>query len=155
MDTDQDAGTVTATPTRPPAIDQPKALPRGRRPGGVAGSLTRGLLVFMLVVTAPLALMVWATTPRITSPTQLASQGVRIGLTEIVRRDIVDQLSSELADRRQSPTESAQVRSVFERSMTQAWFDEQVMSVATELEEWLAGTDPQPPELVVDLRPVK
>lgn len=111
--------------------------------------------MFVLVVTAPLALIVWAATPRITSPTQLAGQGVEVGLTEIVRRDIVDQLSSELAERRQSPAESTQMRSVFERSMTQAWFDEQVMSVATELDEWLAGTDPQPPELVVDLRPVK
>jgi hypothetical protein len=111
--------------------------------------------VFVLVVTAPLALIVWAATPRITSPTQLAGLGVEVGLTGIVRRDIVDQLSSELAERRQSPAESTQMRSVFERSMTQAWSDEQVMSVAAELDEWQAGTDPQPPELVVDLRPVK
>lgn len=128
MDTDHDAEAGTATSTLSPQTDEPRARAQPRRPGGAAGSLTRGLVVFVLVVTAPLALMVWAATPRITSPTELASQGVEVGLTEIVRRDIVDQLSSELAERRESPTESAQMRSVFERSVTLAWFDEQVMS---------------------------
>jgi hypothetical protein len=147
------AGTITAT--RSPETDPPHAPTEAPRPARAAGSLTRGLLLVLLVMASPVALIVWTATPRITSPTELAEQAIAIGLTEAVRGEIVDELSSELAERRNSPTESDQMRLVFERSLSQAWFDEQVLAVATELDRWLDDTNPEPPELIVDLRPVK
>ena len=47
------------------------------------------------------------------------------------------------------------MRSIFDRSLSQEWFDDQVRSVTGELEIWLGGTSQTAPELVIDLRPVK
>jgi hypothetical protein len=155
MDTNGDSRAGTITATRSPETDPPHAPTEAPRPARAVGSLTRGLFLVLLVMASPAALIVWTATPRITSPTELAEPAIAIGLTEAVRGEIVDELSSELAERRNSPTESDQMRLVFERSLSQAWFDEQVLVVATELDRWLDGTNPEPPELIVDLRPVK
>ncbi len=155
MDTNGDSRAGTITATRSPETDPPHAPTAAPRPARAAGSLTRGLLLVLLVMASPAALIVWTATPRITSPTELAEQAIAIGLTEAVRGEIVDELSSELAERRNSPTESDQMHLVFERSLSQAWFDEQVLAIAAELDRWLDGANPEPPELIVDLRPVK
>jgi len=161
MDNDLDpwAGTAITTLSRDAATephgrgDEPSVGSRGA--GRTVATVFRGLLVFMLVLTGPLAVIVWATMPRVTSPTQVAEQAIEAGLTAAVRESLVDQLSSELAERRASPTQSPQMRSVFERSLSQAWFDEQVRNVTADLEVWLGGTGQRPPLLVIDLTPVK
>ena len=161
MDNDHDPSAGTATTTLSREVDPEPPSQRyessvgSRRTGRAAASVVRGLLVFLLMLTGPLAVIVWATMPRLTSPTQVAEQAIEAGLTAAVRESLVDQLSSELAERRASPTESLQMRSVFERSLSQAWFDEQVRNVTAELEVWLGGTDQRPPQLVIDLTPVK
>lgn len=158
MDSDHDPWADSATETLPRDFDADIRRPAplaAQRPDTPATRVGRGLLRLLLVILAPLALIVWAVLPRVTSPALLADQAVESGLTSIVRDGLVDQLSSELSERRGSPAQSEQMRSVFERSVTQAWLDEQVMIVAAELDEWFAGTDDRPPELVVDLTPVK
>jgi hypothetical protein len=155
MDTEPGTRAGTATPTLAREVSVPDDAAAPRPNSGVAAKTGRGFLGVLLVLIAPLALMVWAVIPRLTSPSELASQAVTQDLTSIVRDAIVDELSAQLSERRNAPTVSDQMRLVFDRSMTQAWFDEQVVGLATELDRWLAGNDDDPPELVIDLRPVK
>ena len=156
MDANHDpwGGTSTLTPDTDLA-DRYKPIPGSKRAGRAAASFSRGFLLFLLALVAPLALIVWAAMPRLTSPTQIADQAIEVGLAGAVREAFVDELSSQLAERRASPTESPQMRSIFERSLSQDWFDTQVRGVTASLETWLAGSDQRPPHLVVDLTPVK
>lgn len=156
MDSNHDPRGGTSTLTRDDDLaGRYKPIPRSKRAGRAAAAFTRGLLLFLLVVAAPLALIVWAAMPPLTSPTQIADQAIEVGLAAAGRDGLVDQLSSELAERRESPTESPQMRSIFERSLSQEWFDSQVRGVTASLEIWFAGSDQHPPHLVVDLTPVK
>ncbi len=123
--------------------------------GRAAAGLTRGLLFTLFVVVAPIALLVWAVLPRLMSPAALADQAIDVGLTETLRAAIVDQLASELADRQNPPVATDQMRSIFDRSLTQDWFDEQLTSVAGELELWFADADEELPSLQIDLVSVK
>ena len=164
MDTDHgDLATASTATLAEPAAAEPEVLPAGAPgwtakvsgAGRKAAGLTRGLLLILFTVVAPIALLAWAVLPRLMSPAALADQVIEVGLTQTLRAAIVDQLSSELADRQNTPAAADEMRSVFDRSLTQDWFDEQVTSVAGELELWLAGTDDEPPLLEIDLVPVK
>ncbi len=164
MDTDHgDSATASTATLEGSATAEPEVLPtkapdwtaKVSGAGRTAAGLTRGLLLILFMVVAPIALLVWAVLPRLMSPAALADQAIDVGLTETIRAAIVDQLSSELADRQNTPAAADEMRSVFDRSLTQDWFDQQVTSVAGELELWLAGTDDEPPLLEIDLVPVK
>ena len=164
MDTDHgDLATASTATLAEPAAAEPEVLPaaapdRAAKVSGAgrkAAGLTRGLLRILFTVVAPIALLAWAVLPRLMSPAALADQAIEVGLTQTLRVAIVDQLSSELADRQNTPAATDQMRSIFDRSLTQDWLDEQVTSVAGELELWLAGTDEELPLLQIDLVPVK
>ncbi len=164
MDTDHGDLTTASTATLAgPAEAEPQVLPAAAPDrtakvsgaGRTAAGLTRGLLFIVFMVVAPIALLVWAVLPRLMSPAALADQAIEVGLTETLRAVIVDQLASELADQQSIPVATDQMRSIFDRSLTQAWFDEQLTSVAGELELWFAGADEALPSLQIDLVPVK
>lgn len=123
--------------------------------GQTAAGLGRWSLLLLSAVIAPVALVMWAVLPRVTSPAALVDEAIDVGLTETARAALVDQLSTELADRRNIPIPTDQMRSVFDRSLTQGWFDEQLTSVAGELDAWFAGSDDEAPSLLIDLVPVK
>lgn len=162
MDTSHDpwANSATSTLTSPPEpgedasrqLQRPPARPtKGRR----ARAATRWVLVVPFVILAPLALISWATFPRITSPAMIAGQAIDQGLTEVAREAMVTEFASELADRRGAPLGADTMRDVFDRSLTQEWFDEQLSGIVTELDRWLVATGPGTPHLVIDLVPVK
>lgn len=147
----------TSIHTAPPEADsalrsqQPIARHRGRR----AAAATRWILVVPFVLLAPVALIAWAAIPRVSSPQQIAEEAVAIGLTEVARDAIVEEFSSELAESSETVFVAGTMREVFDRSLTQEWFDAQVVGIATEVDRWLAGTEPSLPELMIDLVPVK
>lgn len=151
---DNQQGSGTATLPSPPAASYSGYEPRppARRTGRAA---TKWFLVVPFVLLAPLAILAWSVTPRITSPGLVAEEAVDIGLTESARAVLLDSFASELAERRESPLAEDTLREVYERSLTQEWFDEQVLSVSGELDRWLEGSATQLPDLVIDLVPVK
>ncbi len=164
MDTDHgDLATASTATLAEPAEAEPRVLPAGAPDrtakvsgaGRTAAGLTRLLLFIVFMVVAPIALLVWAVLPRLMSPAALAGEAIDVGLTESLRAAIVDQLASELADQQSIPVATDQMRSIFDRSLTQDWFDEQLTSVAGELEIWFAGADEELPSLQIDLVPVK
>lgn len=164
MDTDHgDLATASTATLEGSAEAEPEVLPAGAPNwtakvsgvGRAAAGLTRWLLLILFMVIAPIALLVWAVLPRLMSPAALTEQAIDVGLTETLRAAIVDQLSSDLADQQNIPVATDQMRSIFDRSLTQDWFDEQLTSLAQELELWLAGTDDELPSLQIDLVPVK
>ena len=162
MDTDYgDSATASTATLEAPAAAEPEVLPaeasdwtaKASGLGRAAAGLTRGLLFTLFMVVAPIALLVWAVLPRLMSPAGLADQAIDVGLTETLRVAIVDQLASELADRQNAPVATDQMRSIFDRSLSQDWFDQQVTGVAGELELWFAGADEELPPLQIDLVP--
>jgi len=164
MDTDYaDSATASTATLEAPAAAEPEVLPaeasdwtaKASGLGRAAAGLTRGLLGTLFMVVAPIALLIWAVLPRLMSPAALADQAIDVGLTETLRAAIVDQLASELADRQNTPVATDQMRSIFDRSLSQDWFDQQVTGVAGELELWFAGADEELPSLQIDLVPVK
>ncbi len=153
MDTDRGPGTATLAPgAAEVARSGYEHRPPHRRTGRAA---TRWILVVPFVVMAPLALIAWTAMPRVTSPTMVAEEAVEIGLTHSARAALVDEFASQLAQRRDAPLTEATMREVFDRSLTQEWFDEQVLNIAGELDRWLLGTSNRLPDLVIDLVPVK
>lgn len=159
MDTDPSPAASTSTLDPAPPVEAGWSAPPQRSAGASAlrsaGGLLRWLLFAVLVVVAPIALTIWTVMPRVTNLEQLAEQAVDTGMTAVVRDAFVDQLADRLAERRNAPAAADQMRPIFERSLTQAWFDEQVVGVASEVERWFAGTDQAAPDLVIDLVPVK
>ncbi len=153
MDTDRGSGTATLAPSsaevaRSGYEHQPPSLRAGR-------AATRWFLVVPFVLIAPIALITWTAMPRITSPVMVAEEAVEIGLTRSARTALIDEFASQLAERRDAPLTEATMREVFDRSLTQEWFDEQVLNITGELDRWLLGTSSRLPDLVIDLVPVK
>ena len=136
----------------------PLAPVEPKAPSGVGralAALARWFLVVLLVVVAPIGLIAWSVTPRVTSPTQLVDEAIDSGLTAAVRAALIDQFSTSLVESDNSPFEADELRPVVESILSQSWLDEQLTSVAAELERWLDTSSADPPALVVDLTPVK
>lgn len=136
----------------PDAPSEPKAL---STTGRTLAAVARWFLFIVLVGLAPVALIAWSVTPRVTSSPQLADAAIESGLTGAVRGALVDQLSSKLAEQEDSPFHAAQLRPVIERSLSQDWFDAQLTLLAAELDGWLGTSGDELPDLVIDLTPVK
>lgn len=148
MDMDRGSGTATLAPNSAEVAGY-EHQPPSRHTGRAA---TRWLLVVPFVVMAPIARTAM---PRVTSPAMVAEEVIEIGLTHSARAALVDGFASQLAERRNAPLTEATMREVFDRSLTQEWFDEQVLNIAGELDRWLLGTTTQLPDLVIDLVPIK
>jgi hypothetical protein len=152
MDQEPASGTATLPRSAPSSVGYELRPPARRRVGRAA---TKWFLVVPFVVLAPIAIVAWSAVPRLASPALVAEEAVSIGLTESARSVLVDGLAAELAERRDMPLAEDSFREVYERSMTQEWFDEQVLDIARELDQWLLGTSHELPDLAVDLVPVK
>jgi hypothetical protein len=68
---------------------------------------------------------------------------------------LIVQFSANLAESDNSPFDADELRPVVESILSQEWLDGQLTSVAGELDLWLDTSSADPPELVVDLTPVK
>ncbi|MFV1971231.1 MAG: hypothetical protein ACC683_09540 [Acidimicrobiia bacterium] len=134
------------------AHDEPRRL---SRVGRALAALARWFLLIVLVVLAPVALILWSVTPRVTSPSQLADEAIAAGLTSAVQAALVDQLSDGLTEQEDSPLRAAELRPVIGRSLSQDWVDEQLILLADELDRWLGASGAELPDLVIDLTPVK
>lgn len=165
----QSASTDTAAPALERSLERPGPDRVGRRDtpnaafepsavsaaGRTLAALARWFLFIVLVVLAPVALIAWSVTARVTSLPQHADQAIESGLTGAARRALVDQLSAALAEHEDSPIDAGQLRPVIERSLSQDWFDEQLTLLADELDRWLGTSSDEPPDLVIDLTSVK
>ena len=155
MDTHRQSGAGTLAPSSSEAA---RSHDEHRPPAGRASparAATRWFLVVPFVLIAPIALIAWTAMPRVTSPALVAEEAVEIGLTQSARTALVDGFATQLAERRDAPLVEDTMREVFDRSLTQEWFDEQVFNIAGELDRWLLGSGDQLPDLVIDLVLVK
>ena len=139
-------------PATPVAPFEPKAPSGFRR---ISAAMARWFLVVLLVVVAPVGVIAWSVTPRVTSPSQLAGEAIDSGLTAAVRAALIDQFSTNLAESDNSPFEADELRPVVASILSQDWLDGQLTSVAGELDGWLETSSADPPELVVDLTSAK
>lgn len=137
------------------APDTPPEPPRVAAAGRILMAVARWLLFIALIGLAPVALIAWSVTPRVTSPSQLADEAIASGLTKGVRGALVDQLTTELVELEDSPLHAGELRPVIERNLSQGWFDEQLTRLAAELDRWLGTSRDELPNLVIDLTPVK
>ncbi len=142
----------SSEPETPRASLEPKA-PSGV--GRILAAMARWFLVVLLIVVAPVGVIAWSVTPRVTSPSQLAGEAIDSGLTAAVRSALIDQFATSLAESDNSPFEADELRPVVASILSQEWLDGQLTSVASELDRWLDTSSVDPPELVVDLTPVK
>ena len=139
--------------------DQPTWSPPHRneaaRARRAASDLARWILLVIFAVAAPVALLLWAAMPRVTDPDQVAEAAVDLGITAVIRGAFIDELGNQLAERRNSPGTGESMELAFEHALTQDWFDDQIGSIAGEIDRWFAGNQVSPPQLMVDLAPVK
>ena len=139
----------------------PVARPTPPEPGAASGvgrflaALARWFLVVVLVLVAPLGVVAWSITPRVTSPAQLADEAIASGLTAAVRSALIDQFSTDLAESENSRFDANELRPVVEGVLSQSWLDGQLTAVAGALDRWLDISNADPPALVVDLTLVK
>ncbi len=138
--------------TAPPASAPPEGAVTRLR--WAIAALVRWGLMALLVVAAPIALLAWSVLPRVTSPEALASEAVELGISEAAREALVDRLAVRVAEG-DGDLAVSDVRGVLSRSISQTWFDTELASVAATLEGWLDESGLAPPDLAVDLVPVK
>ena len=146
----------------PPAPDPGETVSFGSYAGSVlakVGSkialLLRWWLFGVLIFVGPIAVLAWTVGPRVTDPQLVMDKAIDLGLTDMARTTLIDQVVTQLDAEQDLPVDAEAAAGVLERGITQDWVDGQFTGFATDLSSWLALSGDQPPELVVDLEPVK